>query len=475
VPTLSATEALLCELLRGDTDEAGRLRPHAIMAVQRGLWALPQLLTLRGDQLPDTPAVEIILPYLVTRLNDHLDAARAAVPGSPPELADVAAHAPLRLPLGLDGTAMHAVRSLVAAGAAVPTKMLHSLEVAGAAAHQASGVHVAAFGTVGASPAATAAWLGPSIVHNRETSRHYLEALVDRSGGPVPSVIPITIFERAWVLASLHRAGIDVDVPGEIIDSLAHSIGEQGTPGGAGLPPDADTTAVTLLALSNVGIRPGLDCLGVYETDTHFCTWMGERTASTTTNAHVLDVIMHDATGAEPPSSRHVTVADKLTRWLLDQQSADGFWLDKWHASPYYATAECVTALAGVSRWADAMAGAYGAALGSVARRGIEQAIGWLLETQRADGSWGRWTGTIEETAYGLRAILPALATPAAERALARGHHFLAQPREAAEDPPMWHDKDLYLPGAVVSAAVLAAKVLAGRVPAVQAHAGHFT
>jgi squalene cyclase len=35
----------------------------------------------------------------------------------------------------------------------------------------------------------------------------------------------------------------------------------------------------------------------------------------------------------------HHAAADKVSAWLCDQQLEDGTWLDKWHASPYYATA----------------------------------------------------------------------------------------------------------------------------------------
>ncbi|MBX6768079.1 MAG: hypothetical protein IRY90_13165 [Actinomadura rubrobrunea] len=36
-------------------------------------------------------------------------------------------------------------------------------------------------------------------------------------------------------------------------------------------------------------------------------------------------------------------------------------------------------------------------------------------------------------------------------------------PAEAAADPPLWHDKDLYAPGAIIQAAVLSALYLAER------------
>jgi squalene cyclase len=58
----------------------------------------------------------------------------------------------------------------------------------------------------------------------------------------------------------------------------------------------------------------------------------------------------------------------------------------------YYATACCAAAL-----------GSYG---GVTAQPTLRKAVEWVLDTQRADGSWGRWTGTYEETAYAVHILL---------------------------------------------------------------------
>src|SRR5690606_41793282 len=83
---------------------------------------------------------------------------------------------------------------------------------------------------------------------------------------------------------------------------------------------------------------------------------------------------------------RCAATIEKVTRWLLGQQGGDGFWTDRWHASPYYATASCALALE-----------RYG---GSGSADAVARARAWVLRTQRPDGSWGRWEGTAEETAY---------------------------------------------------------------------------
>jgi uncharacterized protein YfaS (alpha-2-macroglobulin family) len=89
-----------------------------------------------------------------------------------------------------------------------------------------------------------------------------------------------------------------------------------------------------------------------------------------------------------------------------------------------------------------------------------------VLETQREDGSWGRWGGTTEETAYAMQILLLTPARHEARgRAVARGYDYLRRSHENLDNPPMWHDKDLYQPIAIVRAAVLAALHLARREP----------
>jgi hypothetical protein len=300
---------------------------------------------------------------------------------------------------------------------------------------------------VGASPAATAAWLAQEPRDPDAVA--YLEAVVNRHGGAAPSVTPVPSFERAWVLASLIGAGIDVDVPAELVTDLSSTLGDAGTSGGPGLPPDSDTTSATLYTLAQLGAPRGVDCLWSYEVDTHFCTWHGERTPSTTTNAHVLEAFGHHVTRTPDASARERAVVDKLSAWLVGQQLPDGSWVDKWHASPYYATMCAALAL---HRF-----GGEGAA--PTVRRAVE----WVLATQHEDGSWGRWRGSTEETAYAMQILLLArsAAGQAGEPAPARGYAYLLRSVGHQADAPLWHDKDLYVPTAVVRAAVVAAMHLA--------------
>ncbi|POM25503.1 Terpentedienyl-diphosphate synthase [Actinomadura rubteroloni] len=433
VPTLSATDALL-SVLRADGP-----RENLVGAAALALHALFTRLSapsFPSRPLPDMPAIELIAPYLAERVDDHLAAlAHRPIPGL-----QAYAGRRLALPAALDGRMLGRVRRLLESGATVPKKLLHAVEVAGDAAPKLPGIVPEVTGTIGASPAATAAWLGPEPPADPSSpARWHLEAATAQHGGPVPVGFPLTVFERAWVLAWLLRAGVRVEVPPLLVLSLTAPLGPFGTAAAEGLPADADTTAGVLYALALVGAPHRPDPLLAYELDDHFCTWQGEDGASPTTNAHVLEAFGQYVAATGDTDDRYRAVIAKVARWLRSRQSPDGSWTDRWHASPYYATACCAIALARFDPEGSADAVA-------AARR-------WVLGTQRPDGSWGCWEGTAEESAYAVQTLLltPGGGAAAAERA---GDLLRTAPDEG---PAMWHDKDLYRPTAIIRAGVIAA------------------
>ncbi|MFI5925440.1 prenyltransferase [Micromonospora sp. NPDC051543] len=434
VPTLSAVDALLAALADG-----GSAGPHLLTPVRRGLDALTgRLLATHARALPDTPALDLIVPALVESINGRLTWLNRAV-------ADRLPRPPLALPAGLGPDRLRAVRGAVAAGAPLPAKLAHFYEVLGATPADAGPTLIA----VGASPAATAAWLSVAGPDAGPAAYTFLRTLIRDSDGPVPCPTPITVFERAWVLSGLRRAGVALDPPTGVLRTLAAATAAEGVATGEGLPTDADTTSVTLDALARLGHPADPAGLWAYETADGFGTWPGNEDGfSVTTNAHVLDAFGQYVTGHPGADARYHRTVDRLSAVLPAHQLADGRWQDRWHASPYYATACCVLALAEFGR-------------GPVAAEALDRAGSWVLDSQRADGSWGRWDGTAEETAYALQ-VLVAVPTgaPRVDHAVARGHAYLHQ-RSDRSDPPLWYGKELYCPTAIVRAAVLAACRLA--------------
>ncbi|MCC2280933.1 prenyltransferase [Streptomyces sp. ET3-23] len=422
VPSLSAVEALLTAM----RDQSVGFDP-VVRAANRGLHAVASLLIHHPvSELPDTVAVELIVPALVKEIELHVQRLR----GDPVDGLDL-----VKLPTGLDDSALARIKRKLLAGMAPPQTLLHTLEVLGEATASVVKFCAPMDGIVCGSPAATAAWL-------RERSspgmRSRLEAVA--ANGPVPSAESISVFERSWSLAWLLAAGVPVAPPDDMVQGLEAALGPDGAPGGSGLPPDADDTAVVLHALALLGRPQPLEVLRTFETPTHFACSVGERTASPSVNSHVLEAL-----GSTPTSEPWRTAAaSKVVAWLTETQHADGCWEDKWHASPYYATACCALALH-----------RYG---GRYSGPAVDRAVAWIRNTQQAVGGWGVWGPTTEETSYAVR-LLATAENPTSD-AVQRGTAFLrgyvGLPR-----PLLWHDKDLYAPHTIVDASIFAAEHLA--------------
>ncbi|MGH3870281.1 MAG: prenyltransferase [Pseudonocardiaceae bacterium] len=439
VPTLSATEALLRDIELG----SGQRLPYPAMvsAAERGLRALFARLDGRAPILPDTVAIELIVPALIIDINEHL-AGKAG-------LDSVADGRLLPAPDGANAALLARLRESVHQGRALPRTLLHSLEVIGTPVRGAPSVEPNR-GGVGCSPAATAAWLGDVAAGgNHHPFVRYLESVQDVDGA-VPVAAPLGLFERAWVLSTLAEAGLGSTAERSLVQSIHTEFGEWGVAGGPGLPPDADDTATALYALARYGRPRSPACLWAYRAGAHFSCFPGERTPSTSTNAHVLQAFGACLTPDLPERSDYLQAMARLTGWLADHQDDDGSWRDKWHASPYYATKCCVVALV-----------EHGGAAGAAA---ASRAVRWVLDLQRPDGSWGHWVGTPEETAYALQILVRANDSGTGDviaRAAARGCAFLLRAGGHHEHPPLWHDKDLYTPMRIVRAEVLAGLHLA--------------
>jgi len=182
-----------------------------------------------------------------------------------------------------------------------------------------------------------------------------------------------------------------------------------------------------------------------------------ERHSSVGVNLHVLHALVR--VPGYPDRARTV---DRLLDYLADQQTAGLYWVDKWHISPYYATAHALRIL-------DEVPAAHAARMEPIGRRSRE----WLRQTQNSDGSWGFYgQPTAEETAYALLALArggPATAPRDRDHCATAARYLTAdaQRRAGAADhsfPPLWIDKCLYTPTLVVQAVIDAALLAAARI-----------
>ncbi|TDD94766.1 prenyltransferase/squalene oxidase repeat-containing protein [Actinomadura rubrisoli] len=322
-----------------------------------------------------------------------------------------------------------------------PTSLLYSLEaIEPDPALRALARFTGPDGSLANSPSATAA-LGAD-----GTTSAYLDALARRSpDGGVPSLYPTEAFELAWVLHNLQRAGLlDVRVPAAVrcLDRLRALLGPRGQLGlSATFPlPDPDDSAMAILVLDAAGhdVLHLLDGLLAFEGDRCFFTYPGERDGSVTPNARVLEALALRSAAYTRPMG-------KVVRFLLDTRREGAWWYDKWHVSPYYATAQVTFALARAT-----------------AMR-LDGTLRWLLETQRPDGSWGWYGfGTPEETGCAVL-NLDALARHGARipaSVWAAAHRYL-RGRLGGPFPELWVGRSLYTPYDVVSSTVLAGAALA--------------
>jgi len=299
-------------------------------------------------------------------------------------------------------------------------------------------------GSIGYSPSATAYFLLHIDPHNIGAKQYLQRAFVD---GGLPNVATIDIFERAWSLWNLAVTGYIREEM--LFDAQPHLdyLEQAWTPGkGTGTAidwtlKDGDGTSMVYEVLQRYGRSPDLDGVLHYETDTHFRTFQLESNASVSTNVHAFGALRY----AGLPAS-HPTV-QKVSSFLQKQQTDPGYWIDKWHTSPYYPTAHLIINSAG---YHDNL---------------VTEAINWIYQTQKPDGSWGYYVSTAEETAYCLQAlsIWQAAGHQISQTALYKGANWLSR-HVHPPYTPLWIGKCLYSPTLVVQSTVISALILAGKI-----------
>ena len=296
-------------------------------------------------------------------------------------------------------------------------------------------------GSVGFSPSATAYFL-LSVDNKNKSALGYLRKLPNKSGG-IPDVAPIDIFEAAWALWNLALTNsVDDSMLALCQSHLDFLEDDWDSQTGVGYAAsyavrDSDNTSVTYEALTQFGREVTIEPVLQYEKTDHFRCFNLEVNPSISANIHVLGALRQAGYTIEYPS------VEKVRNFLFQQQTNQGFWVDKWHISPYYPTTHAIIASAG-----------YDNEL-------INKTVEWILGTQKVDGSWGYYMSTAEETAYCLQALAfwQRHGGKVSKRVLEQGAMWLVE-HMTLPYPPLWNGKCLYSPKLVIRSAILSALML---------------
>jgi halimadienyl-diphosphate synthase len=293
-------------------------------------------------------------------------------------------------------------------------------------------------GGYGCSPSATARLLADGF--NNEKAYAWLENLVTTRGGNVPTTYPLEVFEAAWSLYHL-RSSLPVSYfpasVNAILDMLELSLGEHGAGFSRQFPiADADDSCLAVLVLASFGRKVNLDFVGHYEREKFFTCFVDERNTSLSNNAHILEALL-----VCTDWQNQLPAVLKLVDYLFSTQNETGYWEDKWHHSPYYATFCATQALA----------------LYPLLPQSLALVFTWVLHSQNSDGGWGESGSNPEETAYALKTLLLEQNPSDKSRyAVQRAKSWLVQNYRQVPSR-LWRGKELYSPERVVKATVLSA------------------
>ncbi len=330
--------------------------------------------------------------------------------------------------------------------------IVHSLEFLGEQA-SISGLHAAqgANGAIGNSPAATAFYY---IISEDPKALAYLqECQAKFKGSQVPVLYPCETYELLWSAYHLYLAGIPAEklLTEQHIKLLHNSIENGGVSLSPSFPiPDADDTAVALILLQELGYDMDPKVLQYFESaEGHFASFQYERHSSVGVSLHVLHALLR-----VPGYPNLRKTIFRLLDYLASQQQDGLYWLDKWHISPFYATAHALCVLKELPE-------VYASRMTPL----IEQSRQWLRWTQNPDGSWGYYSySSIEETAYGLLALASGRIGPLSNEDIEACQKAVQYLRENAFDEngnhrtelhyPLWIDKCLYTPSLVVQGVI---------------------
>ena len=293
-------------------------------------------------------------------------------------------------------------------------------------------------GSIGHSPSATAYYL-VYINPDNLPALDYLRKSIDSCGG-MPDLIPFDVFEAGWTLWNISLLDNWDSMADGYLQPILKFLKDGWQPDrGIGLStsysiPDGDDTSIVFEVLSHFGEPLDIKAVLSFEEAEHFRTYHYEVNSSNSVNIHALGALRQAKMGI---NSRPI---HKILHYLRKSKVRNLYWFDKWNLSPYYTTAHAIIACAG---FADSL---------------VESSVGWLVETQNNDGSWGWQTPTAEETAYCLQALLvwQKIGREVPKTKIKKAVEWL-KGHCNPPFPPLWIGKGLYTPEKVVRSSILSA------------------
>jgi len=411
VPTLAAILAL-------GTDSSSKQTAAAIEAGHTFL--IQHSAEWSGPVAQDIPlAAELLIPYLLTQ---HEERYQAMVP-----------YEPYTKLTALGNRRRQLIASMTHRPGTAPT---HSWESWGTTAERS---FLDRSGSVGHSPAATAAWLHcahqrPDLADERAAGRRYLEQSATATGvnilGVVPTVWPYprneqTVSMYAVLLAGLLDHPALTDVVTAQVEDMWRGLRAEGQGINDHFICDGDITAMVFAVVAAFGYNPDISVLQRFIIDGSCLTYPNELQRSNSATAHAAHTLALLNDDPEP-----------LLNYVCEQRASDHRWLvEKWHTSWLYLTSHMLHALISAGWTEQAL-----------------ETLPALLAQQRPDGSWGVTTAVVEETAYGVLALLAfeqaGILPGAGQAALHRAGRYLLNTYTPGQEAlgACWAAKELYRP-----------------------------
>lgn len=257
------------------------------------------------------------------------------------------------------------------------TTISHSLEFLGSTLRNYDiSKQVGENGSIGNSPSASAA-----VLMAEGKGLEYITSILKKYGNYVPTLYPLEVFERVWVLDHVVNTDLTHSLQEWVIPHVSYLDklwSETGLSMSKYFPTsDIDDTCVGYSILKGYGIEKPLSVFEAYEFDSGFFCYPGEMNGSISHLSNLVKTLYN-----EQDSELGAHLYDKAFKQLSSLITSSNLFKDKWNISKYYILSRLPKALIHT-------------------RKDIRDiATELVFSSQNKDGSWGMENSSIEETSY---------------------------------------------------------------------------